>query len=36
LTKKLVFAGKALDIKVLDHLIIGGHDYFSFGDEGMI
>ncbi|MGK0366197.1 MAG: DNA repair protein RadC [Saprospiraceae bacterium] len=36
LTKKLVFAGKALDIKVLDHLIIGGQDYFSFGDEGMI
>lgn len=36
LTKKLVFAGKTLDIKVLDHLIIGGRDYFSFGDEGMI
>jgi len=36
LTKKLVLAGKSLDIKVLDHLIIGGHDYFSFGDEGMI
>jgi len=36
LTKKLVFAGNALDIKVLDHLIIAGNGYFSFGDEGMI
>lgn len=36
LTKKLVLAGNALDIKVLDHLIIAGNSYFSFGDEGMI
>ena len=33
LTKKLKEAGKALDIPVLDHLIIGERDYFSFVDE---
>lgn len=37
LTKKLGEAGRVLDIKVQDHLIIGHHDrYFSFIDEGMI
>ncbi|MFC2176009.1 DNA repair protein RadC [Bacteroidota bacterium] len=35
LTKKLKEAGKALDIPVLDHLIIGERDYFSFADEGV-
>ena len=25
-----------LEIKVLDHLIIGGNSYFSFADEGLI
>ena len=34
LTKKIVSAGKALDISVLDHLIIAGRTYYSFGDEG--
>ncbi len=34
LTKKLVEAGKLLDIAVLDHLIIGGQGYYSFMDEG--
>ena len=33
LTKKLKEAGNALDIPVLDHLIIGERDYFSFVDE---
>ena len=34
LTKKLVKAGELLDIKVLDHIIIGGDQYYSFKDEG--
>ena len=33
-TKDLIQAGKVLQIKVLDHIIIGDNDYFSFADEG--
>jgi DNA repair protein RadC len=36
LTKKLVKAGETLDVKVLDHLIIGENKYYSFADEGMM
>lgn len=36
LTEKIKKAGVALDIKVLDHLIITEKDYFSFADEGML
>jgi len=36
LTKKIIEAGKILDIKVLDHLIIGWGSYFSFADEGIL
>jgi DNA repair protein RadC len=36
LTKKLQEAGKALDIPVLDHVIAGNDNYFSFADEGML
>ncbi|HKJ06344.1 MAG TPA: JAB domain-containing protein, partial [Flavobacteriaceae bacterium] len=36
LTAKMVNAGKALDIKVLDHIIITENDYFSFTDENLI
>ncbi|MBS1682062.1 MAG: DNA repair protein RadC [Bacteroidetes bacterium] len=36
LTKKLKEAGKVLEIDVLDHLIIGHQQYFSFTDEGLI
>lgn len=36
LTKKLVEAGKLLEIQVLDHLIVAGQKYFSFADEGML
>lgn len=36
LTKKMVEAGKFLDINVLDHLIITDGGYYSFADEGMI
>lgn len=36
ITKKLAEAGKVMDIPVLDHLIIGENNYFSFADEGMM
>jgi DNA repair protein RadC len=34
LTEKLKVAGKFLDIKVLDHLIVHTRGYYSFADEG--
>jgi DNA repair protein radc len=36
ITRDLVFAGNLLQIKVLDHIIIGDNRYFSFADEGLI
>ena len=36
LTRKLVSAGKVLDIPVLDHLILTAEEYFSFADEGIL
>lgn len=36
ITKKIVLAGEALDIKILDHLIISNEGYFSFMDEGLM
>lgn len=36
LTKKLISAGKFLDIKVLDHLIMTTEGYYSFADEGIM
>ncbi|MCR5659491.1 MAG: DNA repair protein RadC [Bacteroidales bacterium] len=36
LTKKLVAAGKLLDINVIDHIIIGNERYYSFRDHGEI
>lgn len=36
LTEKIVSAGKFLDIKILDHLIVGENNYFSFADEGLL
>jgi len=36
LTKKLVEAGKLLDISVLDHIIITDSESFSFMDEGLL
>ena len=35
-TEKLKRAAAALDIKVLDHLIITQKDYYSFADEGVL
>lgn len=36
LTEKLIKGGKLLDLSVLDHLIIGNNDYYSYRDEGKI
>ena len=36
LTNKIIEASKLMDIKVLDHLIIGDGNYYSFADEGII
>lgn len=36
LTRKLKDAGIVLDIRVLDHLIIGDDKYYSFADNGLI
>jgi len=36
LTKQLIEAGNALNIPVLDHLIVAGDTYFSFVDEGLL
>ncbi|MFH0813704.1 MAG: DNA repair protein RadC [Pseudomonadota bacterium] len=36
ITEELVFAGNIMQIKVLDHIIIGDNKYFSFADEGLI
>jgi DNA repair protein RadC len=36
ITKELVFAANVMQLKVLDHIIIGNNCYFSMADEGMI
>lgn len=36
LTHKMVSAGKLLDINVLDHIIVGRDDYYSFADNGQM
>ncbi len=36
LTRRLVKAGKLLEITVLDHLIVTNGGYYSFADEGMM
>ncbi len=36
ITKNIVNAGKVLNIRVLDHIIIGNDNYFSFADEGKL
>ena len=35
-TRDLVYAGKIMQIKVLDHIIIGDNRYFSFAAAGLI
>jgi DNA repair protein RadC len=36
ITKELVFAANVMQLKVLDHIIIGNNCYFSLADEGII
>lgn len=36
ITRRLVEAGKILDLEILDHLILSRYKYFSFGDEGLL
>ena len=36
LTRDLVIAGRAMEIRVFDHLVIGDGRYFSFADDGLI
>ena len=36
LTRELVFVGRVMRIKVLDHIIIGDNKYYSFAGEGLI
>ncbi len=36
ITRELVFAAGIMQLKVLDHIIIGNNRYFSFADAGLI
>ncbi len=36
LTRELVYAGRIMRLKVLDHIIIGDNRYYSFTGEGLI
>ena len=36
ITRDLVFAARVIQIRVLDHIIIGNNRYFSFADQGLI
>lgn len=36
ITRELVFAATIMQLKVLDHIIIGNNRYFSFADAGLI
>ena len=36
ITKELVFAARIMQLKVLDHIVIGNNCYFSFADHGLI
>ena len=36
MTEKVRDAGRLLDIRVLDHLVVGAGGYYSFADEGLL
>ncbi|MCK4863255.1 MAG: hypothetical protein KAS25_03115, partial [Dehalococcoidales bacterium] len=36
LTRELVYAGRIMRIRVLDHIIIGDNKYYSLAGEGLI
>ena len=35
-TRRLLDVGKTIGIRVLDHVIVGNNDYFSFADKGLL
>jgi DNA repair protein RadC len=35
-TTQLVEAGRVLDVPVYDHVIVGGDQYFSFAEAGLL
>ncbi len=36
LTQKIQTAAKLLDLRVMDHIILSGNNYYSFGDDGIL
>ena len=36
LTRQLVYVGKIMQMRVVDHIIIGNDRYYSFADEGLV
>ena len=36
LTRRAVFAGRVMDVKVQDHVIVGDKAYYSFAEQGII
>lgn len=36
LTRALVIAASAMELRVFDHIVVGDNQYFSFADEGLI
>ena len=36
LTQKIQTAARLLDLRVMDHIILSGNDYYSFGDDGIL
>jgi len=36
MTRQLVYVGRIIQMKVVDHIIIGNDRYYSFADEGLI
>ena len=36
ITKRLFEALKLVDVRVLDHFIIGGAEHFSFAEQGLL
>ena len=36
LTQKIQTAAKLLDLRIMDHLIVSGNNYYSFADDGIL
>ncbi|NCE72837.1 JAB domain-containing protein, partial [Odoribacter sp. Z80] len=36
ITKKIKEAAKLMDIRIQDHLIVTGNNYYSYADEGRL